>query len=119
MYNFIFTMLTDPLGLPISPLWEYAILAVLNLIAYKIAWDASPGGVFGSEIHWIVRLFVFVAIWAFTYGAIAAVQWLYANWVLVLSVMGGLFLISFILFLSIRYAKRRKNEAPSTETPCR
>ncbi len=113
MYKFIFTILTDPLGLPISPLWEYLILVVLNEIAFHIAWDVSPGGTFGSEIHWIVRIFAFVAIWAVAYGVIATVQWLCANWVLVLSVIGGLLLIFVILYLSIRYAKRQKSDSPS------
>jgi hypothetical protein len=69
LYKFIFTLLTDPLGLPISPIWEYVILAILNEIAFKIAWNVSPGGAWGSEIHWAVRIPFFCVMWAITYAS--------------------------------------------------
>ena len=66
----IFDIATDPLGLPIPALWEYIILGVVGLVAFKIAWEVSPGGVGGSAIHWTVRLIAFVVIWAVLYGVI-------------------------------------------------
>ena len=77
--TFVFTNKVATFGLPIDALYEYVIFLVLNFIAYKIAWDASPGGRWGSEIHWSVRIVVFAVLWAITYGVIAAVKWLLEN----------------------------------------
>lgn len=62
MFKLIFEILTDPLGLPINALCEYLILAIINAVAFKIGWEASPGGFGGSAIHWAVRLIAFVVI---------------------------------------------------------
>ena len=43
VYKIIFQLITNPLGLPISALWEYIILIVINNIAFQIAWSVSPG----------------------------------------------------------------------------
>lgn len=87
MYSLIFDILTDPLGLPINDLWEFAILAVIGKIAFSIGWEASPGGILGAFIHWTVRLMAFFALWAITYAVIVAVQWLIANWLMVLIIL--------------------------------
>lgn len=108
MYKFLFEVITDPLGLPISPLWEYVILVVLNEIAFQIAWNASPGGKWGSEIHWAVRIPTFIIIWAVTYGIIWLVKWICINWVLVLSILGGIVLVAGIT--GILLLRRRKNK---------
>ena len=108
MYKVLFEVITDPLGLPISPLWEYVILVVLNEIAFQIAWNASPGGKWGSEIHWAVRIPTFIIIWAVTYGIIWLVKWICINWVLVLSILGGIVLVAGIT--GILLLRRRKNK---------
>ena len=74
-------MLTDPLGLPIEPLWEYVILFIVGEIVHEIAWSASPGGTFGSLIYWVTKLIAFVAIWAVLYAIISAVQFVIAHWI--------------------------------------
>ena len=74
-------MLTDPLGLPIEPLWEYVILLIVGEIVHEIAWSASPGGTFGSLIYWVTKLIAFVAIWAVLYAIIAVVQFAIAHWI--------------------------------------
>lgn len=111
MYKFIFTLLTDPLGLPISPIWEYVILAILNQIAFKIAWNISPGGAWGSEIHWAVRIPAFCVMWVITYGIIWIIKWLTVNWVLVLSILVVTILVVGIIFTILNVRKRR------TKTP--
>lgn len=75
--NSIFDLLTSPLGLPVNPLLEYVILAVVGGIAYRIAF-AKVGEIsleFGisnsglmSILHWIIRIIAFVPIWAMLYG---------------------------------------------------
>lgn len=110
LYKLIFEFLTEPLGLSIQWYWEYIILGIIGAIAFKIAWEVSPGGRFGSEIHWLVRIITFVILWAIVRGAITAVQWLISNWVLALIVSFVLVaLIScIILVVKKREQKRRK-----------
>lgn len=110
IFSFIFDRLTDPLGLPIPALWEYVILLVIGSIAYAIAFSAV-GGMYdsgsihsrgaGSVFHWLIRLIVFVVIWAITYGIITIVKWITANWVIVVSSLGGVLLIAGIIALVV------------------
>ncbi|MBQ8836962.1 MAG: hypothetical protein IJ002_05605 [Clostridia bacterium] len=104
IYSLIFDIITDPLGLPISWICEYIILLVVGAIAYKIAWNVSPGGLFGSEIHWFVRILAFIVIWAIIYAVIWTVKLIVAHWVTVICILGGILLISAI----ITYVVRRK-----------
>ena len=81
LLKLFYTLLTDPLGLPIELLWEYAILLIVGEIVHEIAWNASPGGTFGSLIYWITKLIAFVAIWLTLYVAIAIIKFIIAYWV--------------------------------------
>ncbi len=97
MFKFLFDILTDPLGLPIHFLWEYLILAIIGAIAFKIAWDVSPGGFGGSAIHWIVRLIAFIILWAMVYGVIALVKWIFTNWVIALCIVIGIIVLGIVV----------------------
>ena len=108
MFKFLFEILTDPLGLPINALWEYLIIAIINVVAFKIAWDTSPGGTFGSAIHWTVRLIVFVIIWAITYGVIALAKWIFANWVIALCILIGIIVLSIVIAIVINRNSERR-----------
>lgn len=101
MYKFVFELLKEPLGLPISPLYEYLILLVINEIAFRIAWNASPGGKWGSEIHWLVRIPTFLIMWAITYTLIFIIKWIIANWILIAFVLLGVSITIGIVFLLI------------------
>lgn len=81
MLKLFYTLLTDPLGLPIEPLWEYVILLIVGEIVHEIAWSTSPGGTFGSLIYWITKLLAFVAIWAVLYAVIAVIKFIIAYWI--------------------------------------
>ena len=107
MLKLLFTLLTDPLGLPINALWEYVILAVIGEIAYRIAWEASPGGFGGSTIHWVVRAIAFVIMWAITYAVIAVVKWIFAYWVLIVCILGVALLIAGIVTIIILRKKKQ------------
>ena len=107
MLKFVFTILTDPLGLPINALWEYLILLVLNEIAYRIAWEASPGGFGGSTIHWFVRAIAFVIMWAVTYAVIAVVKWIFVHWVLIVCILGAALLIAGIITIIVLRKNRQ------------
>lgn len=109
MYKFIFEIITDPLGLPISVIWEYVILFFLNETAFQIAWNASPGGKWGSEIHWAVRIPTFIVLWGITYGVIYIAKWLWTNWVLVLSIFGGIVALAGIFTIIILSVRKNRN----------
>ena len=81
MLKLFYTLLTDSLGLPIEPLWEYVILLIVGEIVHEIAWSTSQGGTVGSLIYWATKLIAFVAIWAVLYVIIAAVQFVIAHWI--------------------------------------
>lgn len=79
MFKFIFDLATEPLGLPIEWYYEWIILLVIGEIAYHVAYDkvgdlyhsgSISGRSEGSFVHWIIRIVVFVAFWAVTYGMI-------------------------------------------------
>lgn len=105
IFNFIFELITDPLALPISPLWEYLILLVLGEIAFRIAWEASPGGFGGSggsAIHWFIRAIAFVAMWAVAYAIIAAAKFVIAHWVPIVCVIGVLAVAGVVLAIILK-----------------
>lgn len=102
--KFLYTIITNPLGLPISPIWEYLILLVVGEIVHEIAWNVSPGGRFGSLIYWVTKLFAFVSIWAILYGIISAIKFVVAHWVWF--TIGGLaLLIGVILWIIVNNKK--------------
>lgn len=109
----IFDILTDPFTLPINPFWEYLILTVIGLIAFFVGWDVSPGGVFGSIIHWIVRFVAFLVIWAITYGLIVLFQWLFSNLIHVLIITIVVLCIAIVIAILARkkrFPKRRNHD---------
>ena len=107
MYKFIFDLLTDPLGLPINDLWEYLVLTIIGFFAFTIGWEVSPGGTFGSLIHWLVRLFAFFGLWAVTYAVISDIQWSVSHWVITLCILTGIVLVA----CTIAWAMRRRSYA--------
>lgn len=119
MFKFIFDLLTDPLGLPIEWYWEYIILLAIGAVAYAVAYrcvgDMYSGGMIdgstsGSFFHWLIRLILFVILWAVTYGIIAAVKWLTDNWMLVLSILGGVVAvvgIAAVVAIIVRKQKKK------------
>ena len=118
MFKFIFDLLTDPLGLPIEWYWEYIVLLVIGAVAYAVAYrcvgDMYSGGMIdgstsGSFFHWLIRLILCVILWAVTYGIIAVVKWLTDNWVLVLSILGGVVAtVGIAAVIAIIVRKRKK-----------
>lgn len=122
MFKFIFDILTDPLGLPIEWYWEYIILVAIGFVAYIVAFncvgdmyrDGMIGGsTSGSFFHWLIRLVLFVILWAITYGIVAAVKWLTANWVLVLCILGGVVAVVGIAAIAVAIFKKRKTGGDS------
>ena len=102
MFKLFYTLLTDPLGLPIEPLWEYIILLIVGEIVHEIAWNISPGGTFGSLIYWVTKLIAFATIWAVLYIVIAVIKFIIAHWIWF--ALGGGVLVAALIGLLI-YSK--------------
>lgn len=100
----LFNLLTSPFGLPISPLWEWLLLLVVGEVVHEIAWNASPGGRFGSIIYWVTKFLAFVAIWAILYGMITAIRFVILHWIW-FTIGGGLLLTATLGWI-IRHKKK-------------
>lgn len=125
IFKFIFQIATDQLGLPIEPLREYAILALIGFFAFKIAYlivgDMYRGGwiygsTSGSFFHWLIRFFAFVGLWAFSYGAIKVYQFITANWQIILMIAAYIFvgiclcaLSTFVIRMINKYMAVKNN----------
>ena len=113
--SFLFDRITNPLGLPIAWYWEWIILAVIELAAFAIAFRAVgnlyadgmiSGSTAGSVLHWIIRLIVFVEIWAITYFVIWLAKLIFAHWLLIVSILGGILVAAAIVCLIVRYTRK-------------
>lgn len=119
IFSFIFDKFTDPLTLPIEPLYEWIILGIIGLLAYAASFrligdmykDGSiSGSSLGSLLHWGIRLLIFVATWLVVYWVIVIAQWIRAHWVLVLIVLGGVLVLFVVTLIVILYANCRSQK---------
>lgn len=120
IFKFMFERLTDPLGLPINPIYEYVILAVIGLVAYGLAYrkvgDMYHGGLIsgrteGSFFHWVIRAFLFVMLWLVAYGAIQGYYFVTANWQIVLMIAGsvaGAAMLCTLAVTAMRFVKKHR-----------
>ncbi|MBR2278350.1 MAG: hypothetical protein IJ872_03955 [Eubacterium sp.] len=118
IFKFIFELLTDPLGLPIDKLQEYAILAVIGLIAYLSSYrivgimydrDMLVTRTGGSFMHWTIRFVLFFGMWAIARIAIWLYRFVAANWITVLSIAIGTLLLAWIVKRTIFFMKFYKS----------
>ena len=119
IFKFMFERLTDPLGLPINALYEYTILAVIDLIAYGITYikvgDMYHSGMIsgrteGSFFHWVIRAFLFILIWLGVFGIIQSYYFVTANWQIVLMIAGsvvGTAMFCILAVKAMRFAKKQ------------
>ena len=117
IFSFIFDTITDPLTLPIEPLYEWLILGIIGLIAYAASFcivgdmydNGSINGSFlGSLFHWGIRLLIFMPIWFVVYWVIVIAQWILAHWVLFLSALGGGVVLFVSVFSAIYHSNHKK-----------
>lgn len=120
LLSFIFDKITDPLSLPINPLYEWLILGVIGAIAYiasfRIVGDMYDSGdisgsTLGSICHWIIRLLIFVPIWFVVYWVIVIGQFVVAHWIPILCVMAGIITITSLVFFIQRSRTNKETEA--------
>lgn len=103
MLKAIFELFTSQLGLPTHIIWECILTTLIGSIAYRIAWNTSPGGPAGSLIHWGVRLITFVVFWGCAYALITFVKWIIQNWDIALIVVVSILLIICAIVLYIQH----------------
>lgn len=116
MFKFIFDRVTDPLGLPIEWYYEWFVLAIIGILAYKFAYktvgvlyhDGSiSGSVAGSFFHWVIRSIYFITVWAVTYGAIWVGKFVALHKVQIAMGMCGIITIMVVVKLLIWYKERK------------
>ena len=117
-FKFLFEIATNPLDLPISPLYEYAILAVIGLVVYIIAYrkvgdmyrcGLINGRTEGSFFHWFIRGFFFMVLWLTVYEAIKVYYFVCANWKIILMIIGsvaGTAMLCVLAVSAIRLLKK-------------
>lgn len=117
MFKLIFEFLTDPLGLPIPYIYEYIILVVIGAFAYVIAYnlvgklydnDLINGKTLGKLFHWTIRIFVFVLLWAVSYGVIKLFFFVKANLKITIVVLFVCLFVFLAIRLLIKYRKVHK-----------
>lgn len=123
IFSLVFDMLTDPLTLPVEPWKEWVILVVIGVIAYKIAFD-MVGGMYaldlinsrfaGSLAHWTIRILIFVSVWFITYWVIVAGQWIQANPLLALYILGGIVIVGIATFFLVRWLSGKRQNKDGT-----
>ena len=90
VFSFIYDLAISPLGLPLEPLHEWIVLLVIGYFAYCKAFS-FVGHLYrghwihsrlaGSFLHWTIRFFLFIAVWAVAYGTITVGKFVYVHWV--------------------------------------
>lgn len=116
MLKLAFEYLTDSYSLLDNPLNNYMIMVVVGMIAYMIAYnivgwfyrtDLIDGREAGHVLHWVIRLFVFVAI----YYACATVIRIYYRvisvptyiwWIVAAVIATGVILIAMLRWMRQR-----------------
>lgn len=117
MLKFIFELVIEPLGLPIKWYWEWCILTAIGLVSYGIAFSkvgemyhskTISGRGTGSIIHWVIRLFCFVVIWAITYGVIWVVKFVIRHRKIIILSLLGILIIVILGRVVFRIHKRKQ-----------
>lgn len=115
----LFEGLTAGLGLPVDKVKEFAILLVIGAAAFLLAWIAV-GRMYGSRIirtraagsvaHWVIRLAVFVGLWAYFYGLIWAIRLIQRHWVTAVCIAAAV-IVSIVVIIICRHIRRKKGGA--------
>lgn len=117
LFSFIFDKITDPLTLPIHPLWEWLILLVIGEIAYRFAFrkvgnlyrtGAINGRFMGSLLHWIIRFLIYVPVWAIVYWLIVFVQWIKANWIVAIVILAVVIVLIIVITVVYKTIKKKQ-----------
>lgn len=106
MKKFIFDLITSPLSLFENSFYNYIAMAIIGVIAFKIAFyifgEIGLRGEAGSIVHWIIRLFAFAFIWLLCCIIINVIKFILNNWIIIL-ISAILLVIIYVLY---KYSKK-------------
>lgn len=126
LFSFCFEQITDPLALPLHPIAEWLILAVLHKIAYKLAFSKVgdcyhsgiiSGGTVGSALHWLFRTIIFIAFWAGINVVIAVYLFITEHWRMIIGVICGIVLLALAIVLAYKAFGKNRDNKPTTNMP--
>ena len=110
MKKFIFDYIVSSLTLFDNSLLNYIAMAIIGIFSFRIAFSIvgkiGIRGELGSIFHWIIRLIVFVLIWAISFSLIKIIITIINNWKLIL----GIVCIIGLLIFSLLKSKTTKKE---------
>ncbi len=112
----LFDFMTMPFDLPVNPIISWVVMALIGIIAfrlaYKIAGESASSSAGRSIVHWIARIVVFVILWALVCGAIYVYRFLKEYWYWVLAgVIIVAAIVAAILIIKVRKKPKRINES--------
>lgn len=108
----IFEMITGEYILFNDILWNYIVMGIIGIIAFKVAWNIGgklytsgiiTGKNTGSIIHWIIRLIVFIGVFYIGSAIIWLTKFIYTYKFIILILLGA------IAFISVLIKETRKN----------
>lgn len=117
MYKVIFDLITDPLGLPIPALYEYMIMFAIGIIAYVLAYRLtgrfmSNGDIGRGEeaslVHWIIRIVIYILLWALTRIGIVVYRFVVDN--VVVSIISVVCVVALVVTIIVSREFERKHE---------
>lgn len=110
----IFDLITSPFGLPIPFIANFIIMAVIGTFAFIISYHlAGEWGMDSNErriIHWVMRIAIFISLWALIYAGIVAVRFVIKHWLIALITAVAIAIISVAIIILLKYRKRKKEE---------
>lgn len=109
MMRELFDLMTLPLSLFEDPIYNYFAMALIGLIAFLIAFrtvgELGLRGEAGSIAHWIIRIIVFVLIWALCSVLINIIHFIRENYIVVIISI----LLLLVLLILKYYSKKNKD----------
>ena len=100
MKKMLFKLLVSPLSISDDYYLNYFIMAIIGLIAFKVAFklvgNLGVRGGIGSLLHWTIRFLVFISLWGSCCLAIIAVKFVITYAVLLSIISIGCILVYFI-----------------------
>ena len=111
IYSCLLDFLTDPLDLPIPPVYSWLIMAVIGIIAFSLSFyivgEIGARGTEGQLAHWVIRFILIVVLWGLARGII----WTVRHWQIVLMAVGaivGTVLICVLTVVVMRLVKKHR-----------
>ena len=115
----VLDFITLPLSLPINPIWDLVITAIIGEIAYWVAFICA--GIFGDssserqEIHWAVRIPLYFIIWLLACLIITIVNFVKEKPLRALLILGIIIAMAAALIVIILINRKRRKEHKEME----